>query len=140
MMRRRGERKAGKSHQRRYVPLIVIAVAVFELYRIASMYYSMTRRDPIPRAFERYGSDLALSCVPPGDRWYGESAQETPIKRGLFFVNLLKTGSSTAAGIHLRISKNLARRLHQGEEHKWPICSSRFRNGLASFMEYGSRK
>lgn len=93
----------------------------------------------VPRAFPVWEHSLEELCLKPESRWFGEAAQASPIKRGLFFVKLYKAASSTAAGIHLRISRGLARRLHPDEEKDWPICKSRFDHNMATVMKYKER-
>ena len=138
MMRRRGEPKK-VAKKKRLLPVIIIAVAMFELGRLVSLYFEMTTHEATPRAFGKYKFDLSLACLKPETRWFGKSAQSSPIKRGLFFAKLFETGSTTAIGVHLRIAKNLARRLHPGDETEWPICKTRFDTRLARTMKYGSR-
>jgi hypothetical protein len=64
-----------------------------------------------------------------------------PTNKGFFFMKLMKTGGSTAAGIHVRMVRNIARRLlHnkdsycQGQwDHDWAYTMLKNRNRDQSF-------
>ena len=91
-----------------------------------------------PRAFAPWPKDRPLPCfdpmldVEPGQNWFDKPVQKKPAREGLFYLKLCKTASSTAAGVHLRIARNLARR--RGES--WPVCRSRFLHGIAGPKMY----
>lgn len=89
-----------------------------------------------PRAFPKWKSDVPFPCVPPDDRWWHPLVLRTPAHEGLLFVKEMKTGSSTMAGITIRIARNIARRLHKG---KFRLCKLRFDHTSASKQDYGNR-
>lgn len=60
-----------------------------------------------PRPFPLWNKPLP--CVPPEDN-RNRKIGGTPVKDGFLFVKSPKTGSSTGAGIHLRIASNIGRR------------------------------
>lgn len=63
--------------------------------------------------------------------WHRAINLKKPTKEGLFFVKLLKTGSTTGASIHLRIAHNLAKRRGVA-----PICRTRHLHGWANRRMY----
>lgn len=81
----------------------------------------------VTRAFDPWPSSVPLPCYEPERRWFGETAQRTPAEEGWFFMKPYKTGSSTAAGVHLRLAKHLARKINAS----WPLCKVRFDHALA---------
>lgn len=86
-----------------------------------------------PRAFPR----KPVPCiVPPDDRWWNPHVLRTPAHEGLLFVKEMKTGSSTMAGVTIRIARNVARRLYNG---KYRLCKLRFDHSSALKQEYGKR-
>lgn len=92
------------------------------------------------RVFPKWG-DRPLPCfnvtyVRPKLAWHRGINVKTPTKEGLFFVKLLKTGSTTGASIHLRIAHNLAKR--RGVS---PICRTRHLHGWAgrNMYNFGQR-
>jgi hypothetical protein len=86
-----------------------------------------------PRAFPKWTQDFP--CYEPDDEWWEVSVQRSPSRNGFLFMKEMKTGSSTLAGVHLRISKNVALRRNEG----YAICKARFDHSLAVRMEYGNR-
>lgn len=86
-----------------------------------------------PRAFPKWTEDFP--CYEPEDQWWDVSVQRSPSHNGFLFMKEMKTGSSTLAGVHLRISKNVALRRNEG----YAICKARFDHSLAVGMEYGHR-
>lgn len=94
-----------------------------------------------PRTFASWPRDLVLPCYSPYDDvkrprqqdWNARPVLKQPAHEGLFFLKLCKTASSTAASVHLRIARNLAKR----QQHdKWPICKARFLHGWAGPKMY----
>jgi hypothetical protein len=81
-----------------------------------------------------------LPCFPPEANWRG-SVQETPSDVGFLFLKACKTGSSTSAGVNLRMARNVARRQQQqdGKDNNYEICRSRFDHAFAS-DRYATRK
>lgn len=79
-----------------------------------------------PRAFPPH----ELPCLRNEPNWQKRGVRTSPINQGYFFHKTYKTGSSTAAGVHLRIAHNHAARLGIKGTH----CKSRFDHGVASHM------
>ena len=84
---------------------------------------------PFPTWQQSRGS-IPLPCFDPTDgldlNWNDKRRiQKKPASQGLFYLKLLKTASSTAASVHLRIAHNLAR------NHPYPICRVRYLHGWA---------
>lgn len=99
----------------------------------------------IPRAFVEWPRDRQLPCFDP---FFGANATQTwsslPVLKnfttqGLFYLKLCKTASSTSAGVHVRLAKNLAKRQRPSKE--WPLCRARFLHGWAGpqLYRYGAR-
>jgi hypothetical protein len=72
----------------------------------------------------------ALPCYEPELDW--KKAQNQPSSTGFLFVKPYKTGSSTAAGVNLRIARNVARRLNATASRKITICKARSNHAKAS--------
>ena len=66
-----------------------------------------------PRAFAKWSNDTDFPCVPPDDKWWHPLVLRSPAHEGILFVKEMKTGSSTMAGVTIRIARNVARRLIQ---------------------------
>ena len=97
----------------------------------------------------------------PGLHWTSKKIQRRPTTEGLLYIKLVKTGSSTTSGIHLRIARNLAHRVAQRKNNKtinnssstntstmtsspgegYEICRSRFLHGMAGpkMLDLGHR-
>ena len=86
-----------------------------------------------PRVFEKW--TRPFPCFEPEADWWSSRVQRSRTKTGFFFMKEMKTGSSTLAGVHLRISKNVARRL--GSNYR--TCKSRFDHALAIEVDYAHR-
>ena len=87
----------------------------------------------IPRAFPTFADPFP--CVEPEKDWAKTSVLRSPASEGFFFMKEMKTGSSTVAGVALRISLNMARRLGR----QYEICRARFDHTFAWKMEFGKR-
>ena len=72
---------------------------------------ALARHGIKPRTFEPWSHEKPLPCFPPEHE--GNVITSHPTSTGFFFMKLMKTGGSTAAGIHIRISRNVARRQQQ---------------------------
>lgn len=90
-----------------------------------------------PRAFEewKYGK---VPCFPPDDKWYLPATHRIPAREGFFLLKEMKTGGSTAAGIHLRIARNEARRQFPSDL-KYRFCKTRNDHAIASRQDYAHR-
>jgi hypothetical protein len=97
------------------------------------------------RGFEPWPADTPLPCFLPEPDWQMPTVQSTPSRVGFLYLKPFKTGSSTAAGIHLRISRNVARRKQQhlpaaalpesqmNAPPSDPMCRARFGHGPQPF-------
>lgn len=95
---------------------------------------ALARAGVKPRAFQKR-TDNAW-CVAPDDRWWHPLVLRTPAHEGLLFVKEMKTGSSTMAGVTIRIARNVAKRLYG---NKFRLCKLRFDHSSASRQDYGNR-
>ncbi len=88
-----------------------------------------------PRAFEtwKHGN---VPCLSPDHKWFLPAVHRSPAREGLFLVKEMKTGGSTAAGIHLRIARNEAQRQFPSQR---TFCKTRNDHVVASRMEYNHR-
>lgn len=96
----------------------------------------------LARAFDPWPANCTIPCFDPqeqpgGKHWSHKRVQKKPTAEGLFFLKLLKTASSSSAGLHLRIARNIAQRTHADYE----ICKSRYLHGWAGprMYKYGQR-
>lgn len=80
----------------------------------------------VARAFQPWPSGQPLPCFPAEKNWQDMNVQFTPANEGLFYLKPYKTGSSTASGVHIRISRNIARRRPY---LKLDMCKTRFDHG-----------
>eukprot|EP00934_Nitzschia_sp_Nitz4_P001008 Nitzschia sp. Nitz4//scaffold37_size175936//40140//41486//NITZ4_002033-RA/size175936-processed-gene-0.178-mRNA-1//1//CDS//3329549749//1008//frame0 len=89
------------------------------------------------RAFEswQYGD---LPCFEPGRHWKSVSTMRSPSRRGFLYVKEMKTGGSTAAGVHLRIARNVAERYHP--EIQQGMCKTRNDHSRAYHLGYVNRE
>jgi hypothetical protein len=100
------------------------------------------------RPFHKWPSTRPLPCFDPnevpGVHWTSKQVQLKPITKGLIYIKLVKTGSSTASGVHLRLARGLARRVrvehsqninttnsNTTNSSNYEICRSRFLHGWA---------
>lgn len=94
------------------------------------------------RVFLPWFANRTLPCYPPTDEnstmsWTHRKNLKRPTDKGLFFLKLLKTGSTTGSSIHVRIAHNLARRLHKS----YQVCRTRHLHGWAGprMYQFGKR-
>ena len=87
------------------------------------------------RAFDPWPGSLPLPCSQPEPNWPQTEIQRSPSKEGFLFLREMKTGSSSAVGINLRIARNVARRFFP----QFKICKLRTDHATASRMEYCKR-
>lgn len=80
------------------------------------------------RAFDALPAGREVPCPMPEENWKDYTTESSPADTGLLFLKPYKTGSSTASGINLRISRNTARR--RNKEHD--MCRVRFDHAWAS--------
>ena len=87
------------------------------------------------RAFDPWPIDRPLPCVEPESNWFLPDVQRSPAHEGFLFVKELKTGGSSAAGINLRIARNVAKR----EGHNFDLCKVRNDHATAQKQDYRKR-
>jgi hypothetical protein len=87
----------------------------------------------VARVFTPYNHPFP--CFHPTDnqttgRWPGRHPplEQGPTQNGFLYVKIPKTGSSSGAGVHLRIARNVARR---SPSYNFDICKARCRHGKA---------
>jgi Sulfotransferase family len=76
---------------------------------ISNIVREVMDRGIVARAYEPWG-DTALPCLPPDDpQHYSKPVSLPQVHQGFLFMKLMKTGGSTAAGVNIRILKQVAR-------------------------------
>jgi hypothetical protein len=88
------------------------------------------------RAFETWGN-RPLPCAQAEKHWMLSKIQRSPAREGFLMAKEMKTGSSSAAGINIRISRNVARRFFP--QYKPRICKHRNDHTYADKLEYKFR-
>lgn len=90
---------------------------------------ALETRSVNPRAFDPWPADRPLPCFPPDGLMIENGPiavrHNRPVKKGFFFLKTYKTGSSTSAGVNLRIARNTARR----QRRDFDFCRARFDHG-----------
>jgi hypothetical protein len=86
-----------------------------------------------PRAFPKWSN--AFPCHAPDKKWWHPLVLRTPAYEGLLFVKEMKTGSSTMAGVVIRIARNMAKRLGR----KYALCKTRYDHQSAIRQDYRNR-
>jgi hypothetical protein len=98
-----------------------------------------SRKEPLPlfpeavRAFPRL--DREFPCFPAEDHWDTLRVQQAPTDHGFLYVKARKAGSSTVAGVAMRIARKVARERHLST----PVCHVRFNHPMASKLQYSKR-
>lgn len=77
-------------------------------------------------------------CVPMDPQWKTIKVQRSPATEGLLYVREMKTGSSTLAGVVLRIAHRKAKSLLRNNKNDLP-CKLRVDHSPARLMNYGNR-
>jgi hypothetical protein len=85
----------------------------------------------LPRVFDPWPRNLSLPCYPPEKNWGHHTVLRSPADTGLLFIKPMKTGGSTAAGVHVRMAKHVARRQ---EQSSFEICKGRWDHTRAHEM------
>jgi hypothetical protein len=124
-------------------PSFVVAVTARTTNRTAAAadFTSQTHRDSSsirPRAFTAWNhSHSPLPCEPLDNHWQAAHVQTSPASAGLLLVKTYKTGSSTAAGVTLRMAQQIARKRNLAFEvaadwstpkARWTLWRKRFRH------------
>lgn len=98
--------------------------------QVTSVLSSEKERTVQARSFEPWPADLPLPCFPPDGIMVDNGSlivpHDHPVSQGFFFLKTYKTGSSTSAGVNLRIARNLAHR----QRREFVFCNSRFDHAL----------
>lgn len=74
-------------------------------------------------------------CVPADEKWRTVKVQRSPTKEGLLFLREMKVGSSTLAGVILRIAKLKGQELLSPKTE----CNMRIDHSSARHMQYAQR-
>jgi hypothetical protein len=85
----------------------------------------------LPRVFDPWPRNESLPCFPPDKDWWHYTVLRSPADTGLLFIKPMKTGGSTAAGVHVRMSRHVARRQ---EQSSFEICKGRWDHTRAHEM------
>jgi Sulfotransferase family len=104
-----------------------------------------------PRSFAAWDRARSeLPCEALEDYWQTARVQMSPASTGLMLVKTLKTGSSTAAGVTLRLAQQIARRrnftfavadrdLPPRTRAPWTLCKNRVMHAQTHSMGYAHR-
>ena len=85
------------------------------------------------RAFPRLDRDFP--CFPAERNWDNLRVQQSPTHRGFLYVKARKAGSSTIAGVAIRIARAMA----QQRNLSTPVCHVRFNHPMAHKLDYSKR-
>jgi hypothetical protein len=85
----------------------------------------------LPHVFDPWPRNQSLPCYPPEKNWFHHTVLRSPADMGLLFIKPMKTGGSTAAGVHVRMAKHVARRQ---EQSSFEICKGRWDHTRAHEM------
>jgi hypothetical protein len=85
----------------------------------------------VPRVFDSWPRNQSLPCFPPEKNWFHHTVLRSPADTGLLFIKPMKTGGSTAAGVHVRLARHVARRQ---EQSSFEICKGRWDHTWAHTM------
>lgn len=94
---------------------------------------ALARDGAVPRAFPVYPHPFP--CLPPDEGWLKTSVLRSPTTEGFLFAKEMKAGSSTAAGVAIRVAQKEAMRAGTG----WEACKARFDHAYAHRMKFGER-
>jgi hypothetical protein len=90
------------------------------------------------RAFRQWNLDEnPYPCYPAEKNWMSTEVLRSPAKTGIIFVRNMKTGSSTLAGVAIRIARSLAKKTKKGGREK--MCKVRWDHSPAFFLKYRDR-
>jgi hypothetical protein len=101
--------------------------------RIASLLPQLPFSPNYIRKFSRLNG--SFPCYPAEDDWNSLGRQKGPAQEGFLYVKARKAGSSTVAGVAIRIARNMALRAHL----ETPVCRVRFNHPMASKLQYSKR-
>ena len=116
-----------------YVPVIQRPTQPAPVNRDVSSMPSDALITSLARAFPRW--NRSLPCFPAEEDWDKVSALRRPIQRGFMYFKARKAGSSTLAGVALRMARNIAK----SQNLQTPLCQTRFGHPPAWYLEYHRR-
>ena len=101
----------------------------------------------IPRAFQPWHEMHGLPpttypCFPTTQKdWRYVKNRRSPTKQGFVYMKLMKTGGSSAAGVNLRIAKNLQERYypHYSTQNNSELCLSRNDHATSHSLQMNQR-
>ena len=79
--------------------------------------------------------NYSFPCFPAEDGWNTLPVQKVGTRRGFLYVKARKAGSSTVAGVALRIARSIAQKRHLST----PVCQVRYNHPMASKLKYKDR-
>ena len=92
----------------------------------------------LARAFRQWNLEKnPYPCYPAEKNWNRTEILRSPATEGILFVRNMKTGSSTLAGVAIRIARALARKTKKGGREK--LCKVRWDHTPAFLLQYGQR-
>ena len=97
------------------------------------------------RPFEAWPSNRSLPCVPAETNWSTVKVQISPTQEGFLFVKPYKVGGSTAAGVNIRLARNVAQRQWTNGTVSLPsgttteICKNRYDHAQVRTQQYHIR-
>ena len=91
------------------------------------------------RAFPLWPPHWRLPCFPAEETWYSSYTLRTPAYQGFLFVKPMKTGGSTAVGVHLRIARNVARKQQPMTYPNMSMCQTRHDHSGAAQLGFAFR-
>ena len=97
------------------------------------------------RPFQAWPSNRSLPCVPAETNWSTVKVQISPTQEGFLFVKPYKVGGSTAAGVNIRLARNVAQRQWTNGTVSLPsgttteICKNRYDHAQVRTQQYHIR-
>lgn len=85
--------------------------------------------------YRAWASNSSFPCFEAEDNWRTIHTQRMPTREGLLYTREMKTGSSTLAGVFLRLAHRKGKTLNPSGG----LCKIRIDHSPAQKMEYGSR-
>jgi Galactose-3-O-sulfotransferase len=85
--------------------------------------------------YRAWASNSSFPCFEAEDNWRTIYTQRKPTRNGLLYTREMKTGSSTLAGVYLRLAHRKGKLLNPSGG----LCKIRIDHSSAQEMEYGSR-
>jgi hypothetical protein len=79
----------------------------------------------VPRAYTQWPTEIDLPCFEPERNWMKYPITVKPTSDGILYLKPIKVGSSTSAGVNLRIARNVANQ----QNKSYSICKVRVAHG-----------